>query len=158
MRHAARPRSRARIAFGFLTYRGKKFRPSGGTFGRLWNGLRSVSLVGETAVLRQPEGGPTVRPFSIPFRLKSCKICVNFSTTHCQNVLYLICKSFFMPSALCIRKIAGKSQLLQIEAIHCSVPDGLRPFNPPVSIPPLLRFIIFPERRCPWIASFFTVT
>ena len=36
------PRSRARIAFGFLTYRGKKFRPSGGTFGRLWNGLRSV--------------------------------------------------------------------------------------------------------------------
>ena len=62
-----------------------------GTFGRLWNGLRSVPLVGETAVLRQPEGGPTVRPFSIPFRLKSCKICVNFSTTHCQNVLYLIC-------------------------------------------------------------------
>ena len=74
-----------------LTYRGKKFRPSGGTFGRLWNGLRSVPLVGETAVLRQPEGGPTVRHFSIPFRLKSCKICVNFSTTHCQNVLYLIC-------------------------------------------------------------------
>ncbi|MFQ9976088.1 MAG: hypothetical protein ACLRVN_07305, partial [Butyricicoccus sp.] len=38
---------------GFLTSGGRKFRPPGGTFVRLWNGPRSVPLVGETVVSRQ---------------------------------------------------------------------------------------------------------